>query len=402
MTAARIALSPQSHLPELVGCIYEAALEPARWQAFLERFGAALQSPACVIWANDFAQRTVELDAGFGSLGVNLGIDAAALDSFARHYCQCNVWLQDPSLHRAGTVVHSSALFPDPQLPGTEWYGDWLQPQDLFYSCAAVVENQDERSFNVTAVRSRRQGAYTPEELALVGQLMPHLQTAFALHRKLHRTLALSQASLAVLDGLPLGVVLLDARGDILHANRRAQALVQQTGLLALGARRLHASLPADDRWLQQALHACVATGAGAGRGLHAAAELHAGQARRLQGVGGQPLQVQVAPLPLSSQAYGVQCAALVLLSDPSLVLQSLSAALRQFYGLTAAEARLAQALVNGQTLQEVADSQQLSIHTVRAQFKAAALKVGVSRQADFVRVILMGPALLRWQQEAA
>lgn len=42
-----------------------------------------------------------------------------------------------------------------------------------------------------------------------------------------------------------------------------------------------------------------------------------------------------------------------------------------------------------------------LAIHTVRSQFKSAAAKVGVSRQADLVRVVLLGPAMLRWPEDA-
>lgn len=42
-----------------------------------------------------------------------------------------------------------------------------------------------------------------------------------------------------------------------------------------------------------------------------------------------------------------------------------------------------------------------LAIHTVRSQFKSAAAQVGVSRQADLVRVVLLGPAMLHWPEDA-
>ena len=69
---------------------------------------------------------------------------------------------------------------------------------------------------------------------------------------------------------------------------------------------------------------------------------------------------------------------------------------LRSLYGLTPAEARLAQALVNGLSLQEYADQQSVSIHTVRSQFRTIATKAGVGRQTDFVRAVLTGPAMLQ------
>ncbi|MNV18232.1 hypothetical protein D3C71_1090530 [compost metagenome] len=69
---------------------------------------------------------------------------------------------------------------------------------------------------------------------------------------------------------------------------------------------------------------------------------------------------------------------------------------LRSLYGLTPAEARLAQALVNGLSLQEYADQQSVSIHTVRSQFRTIATKADVGRQTDFVRAVLTGPAMLQ------
>jgi DNA-binding CsgD family transcriptional regulator len=69
---------------------------------------------------------------------------------------------------------------------------------------------------------------------------------------------------------------------------------------------------------------------------------------------------------------------------------------LRSLYGLTPAEARLAQGLVNGLSLQEYAEQQSVSIHTVRSQFRTIATKAGVGRQTDFVRAVLTGPAMLR------
>lgn len=64
MAVAHLPLMLQERLPALIAAIYESALDPARWQGFLALLGAALRSPASVIWANDFAQRTVDLDGG--------------------------------------------------------------------------------------------------------------------------------------------------------------------------------------------------------------------------------------------------------------------------------------------------------------------------------------------------
>jgi DNA-binding CsgD family transcriptional regulator/PAS domain-containing protein len=392
--------SPEAVLP-LATLAYECALEPSRWPAFLQMFGDVLQSPACSMWAHNFSTQRSDIDNAADGLGLHCGFEASALDSFSAHYCETNVWLSNPLMHQPGTVVHSSALFSDQHLPRTEWYTDWLRPHDFFYSCAAVVEHAHDRSFNLTVLRSRRAGRYSPAELGMVQALMPHLKTAVALHRKLHHTQALAAGGVALLDSLPLGVVLLDAQAGVLHANRQAQTLMQHTQLLHLQARQVHAAHATADQWLQQSIGQCLHTAqAMAGRRAESVSSpLHSGEGRRLQHWNGQQLHVMVAPLPVAAQPYGLPCGAVVLLSDPSRMLTSLTQSLHSYYRLTPAEAKLVQALIQGLSPQEYAQHMDLSIHTVRSQFKTAAAKVGVSRQADLVRVVLMGPAMLRWQE---
>jgi DNA-binding CsgD family transcriptional regulator/PAS domain-containing protein len=377
-------------LPALIRSIYECALDAHQWPEFLVQFGAEFASEMTLIWAQDFSNRSIELSAGPSALTAIQGVDAHFLSTFEQHFHHCNVWTQDERLHAEGQVVNSTELFCEDQLLHTEWYGDWLRPQGLFYSFAAVVEKRHQRSFNLTALRTRQRGPYSPSEIERLRALMPHLQTAFALHRRLHRAEALAHASLAVVDQLPMGVVLLGEQSQVLHANPRARALIQETGLLQLHAQdRLSATRPADDAHLQHTMRLAVSTGMGL--------PLSAGAALRLHGVSGQQLQVLVTPLPRGSEPFGAHAAGAVFLSDAHVRLAGLEGMLRNFYRLTPAEAQLAQALVNGWSPQEYADQHSLSIHTVRSQFKSAAGKLGVSRQADLVRTILTGPVMMRW-----
>lgn len=376
-------------MPGLIRSIYDAALDASRWQEFLVRFAHEFSSQTTMIFGQDFSDRSVEVTGGSTSLAAHHGVGDDAMASFAAYYCRTNVWTEDERMHHEGMIVNGSKFYPDEHLPRTEWHCDWLRPLDLFYTLAAVVEKRSHRSFNVTAVRSKRCGPYTAEEEQRLQSLVPHLQTAFALHRRLHRAEALAHASLAVLESLPMGVVLLGERASLLHANRRAQSLATDSGLLKLSEHDgLHATAHADDLRLQEALRTAVATGSGT--------HLYPGTGIRLHSLAGHELHVMVAPLPRWSEPFGEHACAAVFISNPAVSLQSLEGVLRSLYGLTAAEARLAQALVNGLSLQEYADQQALSIHTVRSHFRTISQKAGVKRQTDFVRAVLTGPAMLR------
>lgn len=374
----------------VIRSIYDAALDASRWPEFLVRFAAEFSSESATIFGQDFSDRSVDIGGGSASLTACYGVSDAAIQSFARHYCRCNVWTESEHLYREGQILNSSRIYPDRYLPQTEWHGDWLRYQDLFYSIGAVVEKRAHCSFNVTATRSKRRGSYTPDEERKLLGLMPHLQTAFAVHRRLHRVNTLANACLAVLDSLPIGMVLLDESGTVLHANSKAHVLVRSSRLLSLGMQgALNAALPRDDLWLQRAIREAVTAGGGA--------PLFPGSARRMHGLEGAALHVLVTPLPSWSSPFGEQAAAAVFINDPCAAMPSLEGVLRSFYQLTLAEARLADALLQGLTLQEYAHQQGLSIHTARTQFKSVAAKVGISRQADFVRTVLTGPAMMHW-----
>ncbi|MDZ7828191.1 MAG: helix-turn-helix transcriptional regulator [Halofilum sp. (in: g-proteobacteria)] len=65
---------------------------------------------------------------------------------------------------------------------------------------------------------------------------------------------------------------------------------------------------------------------------------------------------------------------------------------LRDLYGLTDAEARLAVAIGRGRELPELADCWQVSVETLRSHLKSVFAKIGVNRQIDLVRLLAGTP----------
>lgn len=374
---------------EMVGGIYEAALDTSRWRDVLTQVSVALNSETGLIWANDFEDQTGHLGGQLGAISANVGFAPEFLDSFVRHYSHCNVWLERPELHREGTVVTSATLYPENHLEKTEWYGDWLRPQGLYYTAAVIVEKRRSRSFNVTVTRRKSAGAYDAAEVALLGRLMPHLQSAFALHRRLHRLEVLSHASVQAIECLPMGLALIGDDGQVIHANAEAHSLINKVKVLRLDADGgLSAVAAKDDLPLQKAIREAISTGAGHAGG--------AGASLRLTGLDHQQLHLLIAPLPRKASPFGALTSAVVFISDPANLAEVNVLVLKDLYGFTPAEARMTVAMTQGLTPQEYAVRQGLSLNTVRTQFRSAATKVGVGRQADFVSAVLMGPAVLR------
>jgi len=103
---------------------------------------------------------------------------------------------------------------------------------------------------------------------------------------------------------------------------------------------------------------------------------------------------VVVSPVPRHAPfSGGAKPCALVIIGDREAGLGSPAKLLQQLYGLTPAEAVLATLLVQGRSLREAADERHVTIETVRSQLRQIFTKTDTSRQADLVRLILIGPA---------
>ena len=99
----------------LITLIYEAATQHGAWSQFLAALAQQLQSHAGLIWANDFSNRSVDVQLPGSGLAATYGFASDAMASFASYYGARNVWLEDASLHREGAVVTRYAPTTKPE-----------------------------------------------------------------------------------------------------------------------------------------------------------------------------------------------------------------------------------------------------------------------------------------------
>jgi DNA-binding CsgD family transcriptional regulator len=79
----------------------------------------------------------------------------------------------------------------------------------------------------------------------------------------------------------------------------------------------------------------------------------------------------------------------IVFVNDPERQVVPQRRLLQRIYGLTPAEANQAVLLAEGKSLKEVAEAQQISLHTVRHHLNRIFAKTGTRRQSDLVRLLL-------------
>jgi DNA-binding CsgD family transcriptional regulator len=215
---------------------------------------------------------------------------------------------------------------------------------------------------------------------------MPHLRQALRLHRRISALETTSDDFAEVLDRMSRAVILVDTHGNVTWTNHAADGLLAARDGLIVDNGQLRAARGADTTRLRTLLAEAAATAAGRGLGF--------GGALRLGRPSGRcPLITLVAPLVRRSDFFSATAPPVVavVVTDPESAPVPDQETLRGLFGLTPAEAALTRLLAQGLTLQQAAAHLKLRPATLRTRLKTIFEKTGTHRQADLVRLALLG-----------
>ncbi len=188
------------------------------------------------------------------------------------------------------------------------------------------------------------------------------------------------RAKARALDQLAMAVMTAESDGRITVMNHAAQRLVAlRDGLAVDGQGRLCAAEPAATARLLSE----IAKAAAGEPGEHGPITLARPSLK-------QPLLVTIAGASIAPGDVGPRRPSVVLLvSDLDERPRIASQRLARLYGLTPAEQRLAEALVDGLCLSDAAAHLNITIATARSRLKQVMAKTNCSRQADLIRLAL-------------
>lgn len=361
-------MSGEEAIQTMVRLIYEAALDPASWNLFLERFSLAVNGSSTGLLVHDFNHSSANVAGTYG-------VDPYWQRLYAEHYGGTNTWLKNaPQMLAPGLVMQSQQAVADADLEKTEFYNDYLHPQNLFYSFGGTFGKEGAVVSYLTALRSRQAGAFGEAEMAVVRYLMPHLDCALRVHSRVSHLEERLAASSSALDHFPWAVVLIDSHGRPVLLNRAAQRIFEQNDGLSCTSAGVEASAPDVTEALRETGTLAVPRPS----------------CRR-------PYEVLIVPLPVHTPfAQAPSAVAAMFISDPEDDRPADSAILRKLYGLTGAEARMAAALLEGKTTEAAAEEFEISINTARSQLRSILSKTQTNRQTDLVRLLMNSPARLR------
>jgi len=381
--ATRLQPYSEKTILELVDGIYTAAADSSQWQMFLERLGRVLGATAGAVHHQHFQSQE-------GSLSEMWNLDPSFIEPYVNYYCYRNVWFTNsPELIQQGGVNVGTMLCPEPVLLRSEYYNEWLLPQNVHHLLAITIPGTDSVSSNLSILKPKSAPPFGEHDCALMQALMPHMQRAFQLHNRIQNLESRGACAAQALDSLPTGVIFLDGKGGIVLVNRTAQAILRRTGGLKLTSHGVEAGFAQENAKLKTMVQGALATGNGR--------IAHSGGVMAVSKPGSsRPLYLLVAPLRLKSvQLDKAAPVAAIFITDPELEPRMNARHFEELYGLTPAEAKLAKALAAGQSLSEAAEELSVGQSTLRSHLKSIFVKTQTKRQSELVRLLMLGPARL-------
>jgi DNA-binding CsgD family transcriptional regulator len=190
---------------------------------------------------------------------------------------------------------------------------------------------------------------------------------------------------------MPNPALLLDGRGRVTLANTAAETLVRTNDGLCFdrdGGLQLAAAMPAETAALTKTLAQALAVAAGTGDAL--------GEPLRLTRPSGA-LPLLVLPVPLPPPAFELwnllaPARVLVLIVDPAAQSDGKGFAIQSAFGLTAAEARVAELIGSGLSGPQAAATLGVSPATVKTHLRRCFEKTGVHSQVSLARMLAALP----------
>jgi len=241
----------------------------------------------------------------------------------------------------------------------TDGYGQWLLGSR---TC-------DRRQYpRLLARRERDAASFTKEEALSLTPLLPHMLDHFALHHDFNSLRAEVSHLTGALDYLPIAMMLVNDEMKIVAANSSAKRILAAADGLSQKNGRL--SLRKNE--IEQLHDAIVLQ-----RDFECYIERSSPKA---------PYVVRV--ISATKKRYSATTLATLTIRDSGAAPATNSPLLSKVFGLTKAEARLAQALVCGASLPDAAKNLGVTHNTVRTHMKRIFEKTGLNRQAELVRLL--------------
>jgi DNA-binding CsgD family transcriptional regulator/PAS domain-containing protein len=368
------ALAP-ARISDLIGLIYDCAIEPSRWPQALAEICRTIECASGIIllldlvssrhrfaytWGltPDWEQRYFEHSEHF------TGFYSRA---FSRDVCV------------DGEPLLLSHLMPRVGPLGQYVYDTWTRPQGLSEMMQTVVLRQQRRLAVFGANRHKSAGELTRDQLTIIRLLVPHIRRAVAIIDILDMKNIEIATLKATLDTFNAGILVVGDEAHILHANNSArEMLAKRTPIAAVNGVLSVRDAQAREELTQAIVLARTDEATIGTNGIAVPLRDEGSAVAHVLPLARGELRTRLVP----------QATAGVFITQPTDSAARDIHAVAASFNLTPAEARMLEHLAAGATFAEATKALGVSTNTGKTHLARIFSKTGVSRQTDLIALV--------------
>jgi len=368
-------MEESARLSNLIGDIYDAALEPALWTGVLEKAGNFVGGSGASIFSQDAVRKE-------GNAFYQFGVDAHYVQLYFDKYVKFDPLSAAYLMLTIGEVSSSSIIIPPAEFFETRFYREWVRPQGWIDNVVSILDKSPTSIGAFIVFRHQRDGLADDNARSRLRLITPHLRRAVLIGKVIDLNAVEAATFADMLDALTAGIFLVDAAGHIVHANAAGR------GALAAGdiLRSVAGQLIARDPQVNQTLHDAFKS-----------AE-HGDAAIGTQGIAvplitrdGERHIAHVLNLTSGRRrrtGTAIAATAVLFVRKAALETPSRPEAIAKAYKLTPTELRVLLALVEVGGGPEIAEALGIGDGTVKTHLGHLFQKTGAKHQADLVKLV--------------
>lgn len=362
--------NPQEFESQLIDLIYGTLVDQARWQEVVARISAVFPNGHGTLLFHHRKQKK-------GMFAVTSGFDQGWVENYQRTFSAVNPWMENIGKRPIGLGAPAELTVPRNELLKTDFYNDFLRPQQIVTGVGVTIFREGDRLLALSVLGADGDDAAVKQLAEMFTRIAWHIRRVINLHR--NEGINPLAAVGPLIEGMDVGVVIVGRGQRVLRASKLATGLLGVERAAHLDAKH---RLVIHSPQAMEFLEACLAESWQPPSASRTAAFY-------LKDRDGIPFRITVIGTHRDLfPTYLDGPVAYVVIEDLSLPLRVTETSLQALYGLSFSEANLLIALANGATLSQISAHRGRAIETVRSQLKSACSKLGVSRQADAVRLV--------------
>lgn len=354
---------------EIVGLIYQSAIDPTLWTETVEKIATAFHSHMAGFFIQSKDRTLISHQL--------MEVEIRQTEIYSEPFAQFNPWFTTPKSMQAGRVTTDLTLESTCKnkdaYTGSEMYLGWAKKWDFRHAIGGALLDLDGYTVNFSLMRPSSDSRFSDHEITSYSAISKHLARAISIQNRFNHYQLQETVNDAAMNSSGVGVIAINQFKKVEHVNACAEQIVVRGDSFSIKHGILSAENHDSDKTLQHAIN-------------QAQNNAETSTVRITGGQRNNSYSVSISPSRWEKDLFGApKLRTLVFILDTDDKIYQKPEYLVHRWKLSDNEARFVSHMLKGNSVNETADLLKITKNTARWYVKQVMAKVGVSSQNNLI-----------------